>query len=44
MEIVPDSKIGHETTGEEGEKGGQGHLLVGHQLLSLGTHYPAFLH
>lgn len=44
MEIVPDSEIGHETTGEEGEKGGQGHLLVGHQLLSLGTHYPAFLH
>ena len=38
MEIVPDSEIGHETTGEEGEKGGQGHLLVRHQLLGLGTH------
>ncbi len=44
MEIVPDSEIGHETMGEEEEQEGQGHLLVRHQLLGLGTHYPAFLH
>ena len=43
VEIVFKTQVGHEAADEREEAKGLGHLVVGHQLLRLGTHHSTLL-